>query len=146
MKYCIDNRPYIIALSISATNHTWKESSSDISQPNCPPRWNHILFWKTKPRSHQMIPQIGEADATEKERRIDSSAIRGSSRCHWRCKDLITNLKPPSHHNLCYHPHCLPTNRHHIIIITTLTKKLTFRWFSILTRTANATKAGSNHF
>ena len=53
------------------------------------------LFWKTKARLHQMIPQIGEADATEKERRIDSSAIRGSSRCHWRCKDLITNLISP---------------------------------------------------
>ena len=108
-----------------------------------PPYCNiHHYFEKQS----QIIPQIGEADATEKKRRIDSSAIRGSSCCHWRCKGLITNLITPSHHNRCYHPHCLPTNRYHIIFITTLAKKLTFRWFSTSTRTANATKAGSNHF
>ena len=104
------------------------------------------LFWKTKPRLHKIIPQIGEADATEKERRIDSSAIRGSSCCHWRCKGLVTNLISPTYHNFCYHPHCLPTNSHHIIINTIVAKNITFRWFSTSTRTANATKAGSNHF
>ena len=102
------------------------------------------LFWKRKPRLHQIIPQIGKADATEKARRIDSSAIRGSSCCHWRCKDLVTNLI-----SLIIFVTILIVCQQIAIISSSLPllqKELTSRWFSTSIRTANATKAGSNHF